>query len=69
MAWRISVGTVREVEDKYSKDGFDGLRMRAELEQDNPNSINDIPWAFPAIPKMMHVIPKKGEAVFFIKRE
>lgn len=69
MAWRISVGTVREVEDKYSKDGFDGLRVRAELEQDNPNSINDIPWAFPAIPKMMHVIPKKGEAVFVLVEE
>ena len=70
MAFRISIGTVREVEDKYSKDGFDGLRVRAELEQDNPQNTNDIPWAFPLMPKMFHVLPKKGEAVLvFVEEE
>ena len=70
MAIRVCVGTVKEVEDKYSKDGFDGLRVRAELVQDRSTNTEDIPWAFPAIPKMMHVLPKKGEAVLvFVDEE
>ena len=60
----IDVGTVREVENTFSKDGYDGLRVRAELVQDKPNNINDIPWAFPLLPKVFQSIPKVGEAVF-----
>ena len=68
--FRISIGEVEEVEDKYSKDGFDGLRVRAKLEQDDPKHTNDIPWAFPLLPKMIHVLPKKGEAVLvFVEEE
>lgn len=68
--FRISIGEVEEVEDKYSKDGFDGLRVRAKLEQDDPEHTNDIPWAFPLLPKMIHVLPKKGEAVLvFVEEE
>ena len=71
MAFRISIGKVEEVEDKYSKDGFDGLRVRARLEQDGKlTPTNNIPWAFPLMPKMFHVLPKKDEAVLvFVEEE
>lgn len=60
----INIGTVREVENTYSVDGYDALRVRAELLQDKPKDTNDIPWAFPLLPKVFQSIPKVGEAVF-----
>ena len=65
----INIGTVREIENTYSKDGYDGLRVRAELALDNPNSINDIPWAFPLLPKVFQSVPKVGEAVFIFMED
>lgn len=62
----LNIGTVREVENTYSKDGYDGLRVRAELMQDNPGNYQNIPWAFPLLPKVFQSIPKVGEAVFVI---
>ena len=60
----INIATVREVENEFSKDASDGLRVRAELTQDNAKNINDIPWAFPILPKTFRSTPKVGEAVF-----
>lgn len=65
----ISVGTVREIENTYSKDGYDGLRVRVELALDNPSNINDIPWAFPLLPKVFQSVPKVGEAVFVFMQD
>lgn len=62
----ISIGTVREVENTYSTDGYDGLRIRAELFTDRARNINDVPWAFPLLPKTIQTLPKVGEAVFVI---
>ena len=62
----INIGTVREVENTFSKDGYDGLRVRAQLMQDQPQEYDDIPWAFPLLPKVFQSIPKVGEAVFII---
>jgi len=62
----LNIGTVREVENTFSKDGYDALRIRAELMQDQAQDINDIPWAFPLLPKVFQSIPKVGEAVFII---
>ena len=62
----LNIGTVREVESTYSKDGYDGLRVRAELMQDKPGNYSNIPWAFPLLPKTFQSIPKVGEAVFVI---
>ena len=59
----FKIGKVREVENVYSKEGTDGMRVRAELSQDKVNKIEDIPWAFPLLPKVFHVVPKVGEAV------
>ena len=59
----FKVGKVREVENVYSKEGTDGMRVRAELSQDRTKKVEDIPWAFPLLPKVFHVVPKVGEAV------
>ena len=69
-SFSINIGTVKEVESTYSKDGYDGLRVRAQLETDIQNNINEIPWAFPLLPKIFQSVPKEGEAVFvFMKDE
>lgn len=54
---------VREVENVYSRDSSDGMRIRAELEGDRSKKLEDIPWAFPLLPKVFHVQPKVGESV------
>ena len=65
----INIGIVKEVENTYSKDGYDGLRIRAELPLDKPKVITEIPWAFPLLPKVFQSIPKEGEAVFIFMRD
>ena len=62
----VKVGKVREVENVYSKNGSDGMRVRAELTEDKPRKLEDIPWAFPLLPKVFHVLPKVGEAVLVV---
>lgn len=62
----IKIGTVREIENGNSKDGYGGLRVRAEIATDKAKNISDIPWAFPLLPKTFQSIPKVGEAVFVI---
>lgn len=69
----IKIGVVREIEndsstfindDKHKNDRpFDGLRVRVELDGDRPLKANQIPWAFPLLPKTIQTIPKIGEAV------
>ena len=62
----LVIGKVREVEGVYSKDGADALRVRAEIMQDHASSLEDIPWAFPLMPKTFQSVPKVGEAVLII---
>ena len=62
----LKIGTVREVENVYSKDSADGLRIRAELIDDKAQSLEDVPWAVPLLPKVFHVVPKVGEAVVVV---
>ena len=69
MAIRIEIGTVELVEGKKTKDGFDALRVKAKLREDNTNDTKDIPWATPLMPKMVHVLPKKGEGVLVFIEE
>lgn len=73
---KLSIGIVREIENTYStwiKDEahktdqpFDGLRVRAELPNDKPTELKQIPWAFPLLPKTFQSIPKVGESVLII---
>jgi hypothetical protein len=62
----VKIGKVREVENVYSKGGSDGMRVRAELTEDKPKKLEDIPWAIPLMPKVFHILPKVGEAVLVI---
>lgn len=62
----LKIGTVREVENVYSKDSADGLRIRAELIDDKAQNLEDVPWAVPLLPKVFHVVPKVGEAVVVV---
>ena len=62
----MNIGTVMEVENTHSKDSYDGLRIRAKIETDLPKDVDDIPWAFPLLPKTLQTLPKVGEAVFII---
>ena len=62
----VKIGKVREVENVYSKGGSDGMRVRAELAEDKPKKLEDIPWAIPLMPKVFHILPKVGEAVLVI---
>lgn len=75
----MRLAKVREVEsinstylddEKHKHDRpFDGLRIRAEFEgEDFPTRIEDIPWAFPFLPKTFQSIPKVGEAVIILYR-
>jgi hypothetical protein len=65
----VKIGKVREVENVYSKNGSDGMRVRAELNDDKPKKLESIPWAIPLMPKVFHVLPKVGEAVLVITEE
>lgn len=61
----IKIGTVVEVEDKFSANGADALRVRAQIEGDS-NDPKHVPWAFPLIPKTIQSVPKVGEGVLVI---
>lgn len=57
----IKVGHVESVVDDA-----DGLRIKARLSQDGNKPIDEIPYAFPLLPKVFQSVPKVGEAVFII---
>lgn len=63
---KMNIGIVREVENTFSKDGYDGLRVRVELDSDKQKRIASLPWAFSLLPKTFQSIPKVGEAVFVL---
>lgn len=71
----MSIGTVREVENVYSKNPSndkyespcpaDALRVRVELPNDDKKgNTESLPWAFPMLPKIFQSVPKIGESVF-----
>lgn len=48
-------------------DEFDSDLIKAFVSpEDNSKSFDEIPYAFPLLPKMLHVKPKKGEAVLVL---
>lgn len=47
-------------------DDTDGLRIKARLIQDGKTPLDELPYAFPLLPKTFQSIPKVGEAVFII---
>lgn len=54
-----------KVESIY--DDSDAQRIKVRLApEDNSKKIEDIPYAFPLLPKMIHIKPKVGEAVLIL---
>ena len=47
-------------------DDADGLRIKARTWQDGVKSIDDIPYAFPLLPKTIQTVPKVGECVLIL---
>ena len=57
----LYAGYVASVDDNYH-----GGRIKAVIETDAGKDLKDVPYAFPAMPKLMHVKPKMFEAVIVI---
>ena len=58
----IKTGTVVSNNDEY-----DGFRIKVRIYgEDDERSNSELPFAFPLLPKMMHILPKVGEAVVII---
>lgn len=64
---RPIISTIRICQVVGVDDDTDGERIRARLlPEDNKLNNNEIPYAFPLLPKMIHIKPKIGEAVLII---
>lgn len=57
----IKMGQVESVDDDA-----DGLRIKVRLNQDGNKSVDELPYAFPLLPKTFQSVPKIGEGVFVI---
>ena len=62
----IEIGEVKQVETTATKEGFDGLRVRAVTSNDQTTT-NSIPWAFPLLPKVFQSVPQEGDAVLIFR--
>lgn len=62
---------IRVCEVKLVEDDSMGQRVKVRLFPDDNHIIydSDLPFAFPLLPKMLHVTPKKGECVLVILAE
>ena len=58
---------IGQVESVY--DDADGLRIKVRLPQDGTRAVEELPYAFPLLPKTLHSVPKVGEAVFIFCAE
>lgn len=51
-------------------DGNDGLRIKARIPYyDYNKTVDELPYAFPLLPKFLHVNPKEGECVLVITQD
>ena len=64
----IRIGTVELVEGDIVNE-TDGLRIKVRMPQDGNHPIDEIPWAFPLLPKMFQTAPQLNEAVLIISAE
>lgn len=62
MATIIKYAQVEQISDNEA----DGGRIKARIRQDGNN---DVPWAFPLLPKQFQTGPKVGEGVFIITQD
>ena len=47
-------------------DSSDGLRIKVRLAQDGMVGLNELPYAFPLLPKTIQTVPKVGECVLVV---
>ena len=47
-------------------DDADGLRIKARTTQDEFKEIDELPYAFPLLPKVFQSVPKVGECVLLL---
>lgn len=60
MSYKIHIGNVIDIKDEY-----DGCRIKAKiLGADKRKTDDEIPYAFPLLPKHLQIKPKINEAVF-----
>jgi len=57
----VKKGQVELVEDTA-----DGLRIKVRLKQDGNTPLDNIPYAFPLLPKTFQSVPKHGEGAFVL---
>lgn len=57
----IKIGHVESVDDDS-----DGLRIKVRLDQDKKTPLNELPYAFPLLPKVLQCVPKVGEGALVI---
>ena len=66
----LRIGKVVEVENPTTIGGSDALRVRAALDNGEvQGSVQDVPWAFPLLPKTFQSVPKEGESVIVFTME
>lgn len=54
---------VKEAQVESVYDDADGLRIKARLKNESHLSVDELPYAFPWMPKFFQVVPKVGETV------
>ena len=58
---------LREAEVVSVEDEYNGMRIKARLGGlDSHLTDEELPYCFPLLPKLIHILPKKGEAVIVI---
>lgn len=75
MVDKISLLVLGQVESVENGDndvfgqGADAWRIKVRLESDGGKTVEELPEAFPLLPKTLQSIPKVGEAVFILTAE
>ena len=62
----IRMAEVISTDDNY---GAMRIKVRLNLEDGHITNDDDLPWCFPLLPKMLHVVPKQGELVLIFCEE
>lgn len=57
---------VKQGQVEYVDDSADGLRVKIRIGSDGDEPLENIPYAFPLLPKTFQSVPKEGEGAFVI---
>lgn len=62
----IRLAQVVSVDDNY---GCDRIKVRLPYEDRTNTTTDSLPWCFPLLPKMLHIMPKVGEMVLVLLQQ